>query len=195
MIRTLVQVCAQEKLFPWKNDQIVWKAIFFLNKTLNESWYLGSGGCLELKLLWEPLPHLSVYSPIWYCSRYALKKNCFLGKIIRTLVCLKSDFFSRIFFRRFSFDYSFAYFLSNILLRVFFRIFFCGFSIVYLARIFFGIFFRAWTFFRIIFTDFLSNLVMRDHIKNQLTVVLSDGTVTQGFIKSNESFNTFVFFF
>ena len=130
----LLQVCAQEKLFPWKNNQ-----------------------------------NISLFK--------------------------KRFFFSRIFFRRFSFDYSFAYFLSNILLRVFFRIFFCGFSIVYLARIFFGIFFRAWTFFRIIFTDFLSNLVMRDHIKNQLTVVLSDGTVTQGFIKSNESFNTFVFFF
>ena len=34
-------------------------------------------------------------------------------------------------------------------------------------------------FCRISFTDFLSNMVMRDHVKNQLTVVLSEGTVTQ----------------
>ena len=50
------------------------RATTILNKTLNELWYSGTGGCLELKLLWEPLPHLSVYSPIWHCSRYAFKK-------------------------------------------------------------------------------------------------------------------------
>ena len=37
-------------------------------------------------------------------------------------------------------------------------------------------------------------MVMQNHIKNQLTGVLSDGTVSQSFTKSNESFNTLVYF-
>ena len=37
-------------------------------------------------------------------------------------------------------------------------------------------------------------MVMQNHIKNQFTGVLSDGTVSQSFTKSNESFNTLVYF-
>ena len=100
--------------------------------------------------------------------------------------------FFRIFLRRFSFDYSFTDYPSNIVSRIFFRIFFCGFSFKYcfadfLSNILSRIkFFRGFSF-EYSFSDILSNLVMRDHIKNQLTGVLSDGTDTQGFTKSNES--------
>ena len=45
------------------------------------------------------------------------------------------------------------------------------------------------------FADLLSNMVKWDHIKDQLTWVLSDGTVTQGFNKSNESPYPFLFSF
>ena len=95
------------------------------------------------------------------------------------------------------------YFLSKeifaqIFFIVFVRIFFCGYS--------FKIFLRGFSFeysfadflanilSEYVFADFLSIMVMRYHIKIQMTGVLADGTITQGFSKSNESFNTLAFF-
>ena len=54
--------------------------------------------------------------------------------------------------------------------------FFAQIFFVDIFRVFFPIFFRGFSF-GYAFADFLSNMVMRDHIKNQLTGVLSDGTV------------------
>ena len=74
--------------------------------------------------------------------------------------------------------------------RAFFRIFFRG---TILSRIFFLIFFRGFSS-KYSFSDLISNMVVLDHKKTQLTGVLSDGTVTHGFTKSNESLNTLLYF-
>ena len=93
-----------------------------------------------------------------------------------TLMCIffLGKFRSNIL-RGFFFKYFLADFLHNILSRFFYRIFFCGlkncftgFISTMLPRI----------FLRIFFTDFLLNIIIYDHIKICLTVVLSDGTDT-----------------
>ena len=135
----------------------------------------------------------------------AFWRNCYSKEIFAQtfFADFPSHILLRIFFwiflRGFSFEYFLADFLSNIFSRIFFRIIFRGFSFEYsfkysitnffsniLSRIFFQIFFHG-VFFQYSFSDFLSNNLCglsfiygyAGPCKNQLTVVLSDGIVTQ----------------
>ena len=94
----------------------------------------------------------------------------------------------RIFFRGFSFQYSFADFLSNMVMQDHVKI---SWRWCFLTELLLKGDFHS---FEYSFADLLSNMVKWDHIKDQLTGILSDGTVTQGFNKSNERFNTLVYF-
>ena len=99
----------------------------------------------------------------------AIKANTLLSIFSYRRFSLKYSLriFFRIFFRGFSFKYYFADFLSNFLLRIFFQILFRGFSFKY---------------------------GYAGPYKNQVTGVLSYGTVTQGFTKSNSIFIPLVYF-
>ena len=115
----------------------------------------------------------------------------FMHEIIFFRNCFRysSWIFFRIIFRGFSFEWSFAAFFSKILMRIFFRIFFRKFSFEYsfadfllniLSRIFFRLFHRRFSI-EYSFTDFLFSYL------KEIPGVLSDGTFTQGFTKSNKS--------
>ena len=129
----------------------------------------------------------NILSQIFFFHIWKKFRGFFLTELLprALLKAIKANTLLSIFsYRRFSLKYS---------SRIFFRIFFRGFSFKYYFADFLSNF-LFWIFFQILFRAFSFKYGYAGPYKNQVTGVLSYGTVTQGFTKSNSIFITLVYF-